>query len=124
MLGCAEPLSAALVSVVWLHVPFTLFDWLGALCIIGTVVSLAFAQKNVKNKKKIMSLADYCLGNNDESCRTYSYKRLFFVFVLFKKGHIIDSRDRKTFERLNVIRSCSFIFKDACGNISGSIKEY
>ncbi|BBO00090.1 DMT family transporter [Sporolactobacillus terrae] len=52
MLGCAEPLSAALVSVVWLHVPFTLFDWLGALCIIGTVVSLAFAQKNVKNKRK------------------------------------------------------------------------
>jgi drug/metabolite transporter (DMT)-like permease len=52
MLGCAEPLSAALVSVVWLHVPFTLFDWLGALCIIGTVVSLAFAQKNLKNKRK------------------------------------------------------------------------
>ncbi|MCO7127368.1 EamA family transporter [Sporolactobacillus shoreicorticis] len=46
LLGCAEPLSAALVSVVWMHVPFTLFDWLGAACIIGTVVMLTVTRKN------------------------------------------------------------------------------
>ncbi|MCO7176395.1 DMT family transporter [Sporolactobacillus kofuensis] len=44
LLGCAEPLSAALVSVVWMHVPFTLFDWVGMVCIIGTVVTLTFAK--------------------------------------------------------------------------------
>lgn len=45
LLGCAEPLSAAVISVVWMHVPLTVFDWMGAACIIGTVVILAFAQK-------------------------------------------------------------------------------
>ncbi|SFG20603.1 DMT family transporter [Sporolactobacillus nakayamae] len=50
LLGCAEPLSAAVVSVVWMHVPFTLVDWIGAICIIGTVIMLALAQKAITTK--------------------------------------------------------------------------
>jgi drug/metabolite transporter (DMT)-like permease len=50
LLGCAEPLSAAVVSVVWMHVPFTLYDWIGAVCIIGTVITLALAQKTITTK--------------------------------------------------------------------------
>jgi drug/metabolite transporter (DMT)-like permease len=45
LLGCAEPLSAAAVSVTIMKVPFTVFDWLGAFCIIMTVVILSFPQK-------------------------------------------------------------------------------
>jgi drug/metabolite transporter (DMT)-like permease len=41
VLGCAEPLSATVVSVLWLHVPFTFWDWLGACCIILTVIILS-----------------------------------------------------------------------------------
>ncbi|TGA97846.1 EamA family transporter [Sporolactobacillus shoreae] len=45
LLGCAEPLSAAVVSVVWLSVPFTVSDWFGAVCIVSTVVVLALSRK-------------------------------------------------------------------------------
>ncbi|MFD2369515.1 DMT family transporter [Brevibacillus sp. GCM10020057] len=41
LLASAEPLSAVVATVVWLHVPFGLCEWLGALCIIGTVFALA-----------------------------------------------------------------------------------
>ena len=40
LLACGEPLSAAITSVVWLSVPFGVFDWLGAFCIIATIVIL------------------------------------------------------------------------------------
>lgn len=43
LLGCAEPLSSAIVSVLWLSVPFTLFDWLGAACIISVVIVLSLS---------------------------------------------------------------------------------
>ena len=36
----AEPLSATLISVAWLHVPFGLFDIAGTACIIATIVLL------------------------------------------------------------------------------------
>ncbi|RYL94385.1 EamA family transporter [Sporolactobacillus sp. THM7-4] len=45
LLGCAEPLSAAVISVVWMGVPFTLADWMGSACIIGTVIVLSLTQK-------------------------------------------------------------------------------
>nr|WP_100489461.1 EamA family transporter [Sporolactobacillus pectinivorans] len=45
LFGCAEPLSAAVVSVVWLNVPFTALDWLGAACIVSTVVVLSWSRK-------------------------------------------------------------------------------
>jgi Predicted permease, DMT superfamily len=43
LLGCAEPLSSAIVSVLWLSVPFTWFDWFGAACIISVVVVLSWS---------------------------------------------------------------------------------
>lgn len=45
LLGCAEPLSAAVVSVAVMKVPFTVFDWFGAFCIIMTVMILSFPLK-------------------------------------------------------------------------------
>lgn len=44
LLGCAEPLSAAVLSVVWMGVPFTWMDWLGAGCILATIVILSKSQ--------------------------------------------------------------------------------
>lgn len=41
LLACAEPLSAALVSVLWLQVPFGLMDWMGSLCIMATIFLLS-----------------------------------------------------------------------------------
>ncbi|VBB05125.1 Hypothetical protein LUCI_0332 [Lucifera butyrica] len=41
LLASAEPLSAALASVFWLHVSFGIFQVMGGLCIIGTVVILS-----------------------------------------------------------------------------------
>lgn len=41
LLACAEPLSAALLAVIWLNVPFSVTEWLGAFCIIGTIVILS-----------------------------------------------------------------------------------
>lgn len=43
LLASIEPLTAAVVSVLWLHVSFGLEEWLGTLCIISTVVILSFA---------------------------------------------------------------------------------
>jgi len=39
--ACAEPLSAALVAVLWLNVPFGWLDVLGSLCIVLTLYVLA-----------------------------------------------------------------------------------
>jgi drug/metabolite transporter (DMT)-like permease len=41
LLACAEPLSAALVSVLWLKVPFGVLDWLGSMCILATIFLLS-----------------------------------------------------------------------------------
>ncbi|MFT8708111.1 MAG: DMT family transporter [Sporolactobacillus sp.] len=46
LLGCAEPLSAALVSVLWMHTAFTLYDWAGSCCIIGTVFLLSLTHNS------------------------------------------------------------------------------
>jgi drug/metabolite transporter (DMT)-like permease len=43
----AEPLSAVVATVVWLQVPFGMYEWLGAFCIVCTVFALA----NHKEKK-------------------------------------------------------------------------
>nr|WP_052002159.1 EamA family transporter [Halalkalibacter wakoensis] len=47
LLACAEPLSAAVLAVVWLNVSFGGAEWLGASCIIATIVILS----RVKEKK-------------------------------------------------------------------------
>jgi len=41
LLASAEPLSAAVLSVLWLNVPFHVIDWIGSLCIISTVFILS-----------------------------------------------------------------------------------
>jgi drug/metabolite transporter (DMT)-like permease len=41
----AEPLSATLIAVTWLHVPFGLFDLLGTACIIATILLLALMRQ-------------------------------------------------------------------------------
>jgi drug/metabolite transporter (DMT)-like permease len=46
LLACAEPLSAALVSVVWLNVEFGWLDVLGSLCIVLTIYLLARSKQS------------------------------------------------------------------------------
>lgn len=41
ILASAEPLSAAFLAVVWLHVPFGPAEWTGSLCIIATIFILS-----------------------------------------------------------------------------------
>lgn len=45
LLGCAEPLSAAIVSIFWLHTPFGGVQAGGGLCILATVILLAFKKR-------------------------------------------------------------------------------
>ncbi|MDM1293256.1 EamA family transporter [Sphingobacterium sp. N143] len=40
LLASAEPLSAALLAVLWLDTPFTFTDWIGTTCIIITIILL------------------------------------------------------------------------------------
>ncbi|MGC5773371.1 DMT family transporter [Paenibacillus pabuli] len=40
LLGSVEPLSAVGTTVVWLHEPFGMFQWLGTACIIGLILLL------------------------------------------------------------------------------------
>jgi drug/metabolite transporter (DMT)-like permease len=48
VLASVEPLAAVVATVVWLHVPFGVFEWVGALCIMGTVMLLATAGEKKK----------------------------------------------------------------------------
>jgi drug/metabolite transporter (DMT)-like permease len=41
LLTCAEPLSAALLAVLWLGLPWSGMDWLGMTCILSTIALLA-----------------------------------------------------------------------------------
>lgn len=45
LLACVEPLSAAVVSVVWLKVTFGFSEWLGTLFILSTVLILTLSKK-------------------------------------------------------------------------------
>jgi len=49
LLACVEPLSAAVLAVVWLQVKFTVYEWIGALLIIGTVLVLSLNNKREKS---------------------------------------------------------------------------
>nr|WP_228550288.1 EamA family transporter [Salinibacillus xinjiangensis] len=40
-----EPLSAALLAVLWLNVPFGVMEWIGTFCILGTVGLLSMVKK-------------------------------------------------------------------------------
>lgn len=49
LLASAEPLSAAIISVIWLNVSFGVMDWLGSFFIISTIFLLT---KNEKKKSE------------------------------------------------------------------------
>lgn len=48
LLACAEPLTASIVVIIWLHVPFGIYQMAGGLCILATVVLLSMKGKKVK----------------------------------------------------------------------------
>ncbi|GGE40474.1 permease [Pullulanibacillus camelliae] len=56
LLACAEPLSAAILSVIWLHVKFGLSEWIGALCIIMTIILLALKQRMAASKQEVKKI--------------------------------------------------------------------
>jgi drug/metabolite transporter (DMT)-like permease len=41
LLACAEPLSAAVIAVIWLNVSFGMFDWMGTFFILATIMLLS-----------------------------------------------------------------------------------
>lgn len=55
MLNSAEPLTAVLVSVMWLHLSIGWFEAFGGICIISTVIVLALNQQKVTPKEKSSS---------------------------------------------------------------------
>lgn len=44
ILSSAEPLSAALLSVIWLHIQLGIAQWLGTMCIIITIIILSYTK--------------------------------------------------------------------------------
>ena len=53
LLTCAEPLSAAVLAVWWLGVPWGVMDWLGTACILATIVLLAKEQPETDPSEKV-----------------------------------------------------------------------
>jgi drug/metabolite transporter (DMT)-like permease len=45
LLACVEPLSAAFLSVVWLHVSFGVYEWIGTILILATIAILSQEEK-------------------------------------------------------------------------------
>jgi drug/metabolite transporter (DMT)-like permease len=45
LLACVEPLSAAFLSVVWLHVSFGVYEWIGTILILATIAILSQEKK-------------------------------------------------------------------------------
>ncbi len=53
LLTCAEPLSAAVLSVWWLGVSWGAMDWLGTSCILATIVLLSREQSEGTQSEKV-----------------------------------------------------------------------
>lgn len=51
LLGSLEPLAAVFTTVLWLHVPFGFFQWIGTLCIFGMILMLTLGKES--NGKKL-----------------------------------------------------------------------
>ncbi len=45
LISCAEPLSAVILAVLWLEVPFGIYDWIGSFCILATITLLVIQKK-------------------------------------------------------------------------------
>ncbi|MEC3607254.1 DMT family transporter [Bacillus glycinifermentans] len=64
LLGSLEPLSAVLTTVVWLKQPFGFFQWVGAACIIGITLILAFNKEpSLKTNKSVIISGGKTNGN-------------------------------------------------------------
>jgi drug/metabolite transporter (DMT)-like permease len=63
LLACAEPLSATVVAVLWLKVPFALLDWLGSACIMATIFLLSRSTQD-EEKGAERALAADSTGEN------------------------------------------------------------
>jgi drug/metabolite transporter (DMT)-like permease len=64
LLACAEPLSATVMAVLWLKVPFALLDWLGSACIVATIFLLS---RSAQDEEKV---APHALPD-DSQARTH-----------------------------------------------------
>jgi drug/metabolite transporter (DMT)-like permease len=53
LLTCAEPLSAALLAVLWLRVPWGGMDWLGMACVLATIALLAKEEPQIVAAEKV-----------------------------------------------------------------------
>jgi drug/metabolite transporter (DMT)-like permease len=53
VLTCAEPLSAAVLSVWWLGVSWGGMDWLGTACILATIILLSREQSEESQSEKV-----------------------------------------------------------------------
>ncbi|WNS74896.1 EamA family transporter [Bacillus sp. DTU_2020_1000418_1_SI_GHA_SEK_038] len=53
LLACAEPLTAAFLAIVWLHVTFGFAEWLGTICILSTIALLS-----VKKEKSTLMVSE------------------------------------------------------------------
>ncbi|MEH7344175.1 EamA family transporter [Bacillus sp. JJ1532] len=57
LLACAEPLTAAFLAIVWLHVTFGYAEWLGTICILSTIALLSV--KKEKRPVQVMENVKY-----------------------------------------------------------------
>ncbi|WP_216829616.1 DMT family transporter [Alkalihalobacterium elongatum] len=57
LLACAEPLSAAVLAVVWLNVAFGFSEWIGAICIMATIVILSRAKLPDEKERKQVGIS-------------------------------------------------------------------
>ncbi|AZV55661.1 DMT family transporter [Clostridium sp. AWRP] len=46
LLSCIEPMSATIVSILWLHISFGIFDIIGSILIVSTVLILSYNKKS------------------------------------------------------------------------------
>jgi len=54
LLACTEPLSSAAIAVLWLKVQFGIYDWLGTVLILTTVVILTLKEKQKKQQPEFI----------------------------------------------------------------------
>lgn len=45
ILSSVEPMSAAFMGIIWMHISFGIFDAIGTLCILSTIVILSYTKK-------------------------------------------------------------------------------
>jgi len=49
--ACVEPLTAAIIGIIWFNIAFGLIDWIGAAFIVSTVFIISLAPKEVEQDK-------------------------------------------------------------------------